>query len=137
MRPITSEETEIPQRRNWPVTIKRLGWGLLVGATVASLPWLASKVDNVVLLLIGEILGWPGAILALALGGWNARPFTVVLYLSANLILYIGLTYFLLSVREKRKRRNQERRDRGLQDGVEGKQRGLDAGLAVSRYGPG
>ena len=109
MRPITSEETEIPQRRNWPVTIKRLGWGLLVGATVASLPWLASKIDNVVLLLVGEILGWPGAILALALGGWNARPFTVVLYLSANLILYIGLTYFLLSVREKRKRRNQER----------------------------
>lgn len=82
--------------------------GLLVGATVASLPWLASKVDNVVQ-LIGEILGWPGAIVALALGGWNARPVTVILYFSANLVLYIGLTYFLLSVREKRKRRNQER----------------------------
>src|SRR6266566_3864812 len=109
MRPITSEETEIPQRRNWPVTIKRLGWGLLVGATVASLPWLASKIDNVVLLLVGEILGWPGAILALALGGWNARPFTVVLYFSANLIFYIGLTYFLLRLREKRKRSNRNR----------------------------
>jgi hypothetical protein len=106
---MTSEETEIPQGRNWLSTIKRLGLGLLVGATVASLPWLASKVDNVVLLFIGEILGWPGAIVALALGGWNARPVTVILYFSTNLVLYIGLTYFLLSVREKRKRRNQER----------------------------
>jgi hypothetical protein len=108
VRPITSEETDIPLGRNWPSTINRLGWGLLVGATVASLPWLASRVDNVVLLLIGEILGWPGAIFALALGGWNARPFTVILYSSANLVLYIGVTYFLLSMRERRKRRNRE-----------------------------
>jgi hypothetical protein len=31
------------------------------------------------------------------------------LYYSANLVLYVGLTYFLLSVREKWKLRNQER----------------------------
>ena len=108
MRPITNEETDIPQGRNWPPTVKRLGWGLLVGATIASLPYLGSKLDNAALLLIGEILGWPGAFFALALGGWNARPFTVILYYSTNLVLYIGLTYFLLSVREKRKRRSQE-----------------------------
>jgi hypothetical protein len=109
MSPITSGKTEIPHRRNWTVTVKRLGWGLLVGATVASLPWLASKGGNVVLLIIGEILGWPGAIFALAFGGWNARPFAAILYYSANLVLYIGLTYFLLSLREKRKRRNQRK----------------------------
>jgi len=108
-RHLTGEGNDIPQGRNWPSTIRRLGWGLLVGATVASLPWLALKVDNVALLLIGEILGWPGAILALVLGGWNGRPFTVTVYYSVNLVLYIGLTYFLLSIREKRKRRNQER----------------------------
>jgi hypothetical protein len=76
----------------------------VVGATIAVLSWLASKLDSVVLLLIGEILGWPGAILALALGGWNARPLTVIIYYSTNLALYIGLTYFLLGLREKRKR---------------------------------
>jgi hypothetical protein len=94
--------------RNRSSTIGRLGWALLVGGTIAFLPWLANKVDNVVLLLLGEILGWPGAIVALALGGWNARLFTVILYYSVNLALYIGLTFFLLSAREKRKRRNQE-----------------------------
>ena len=26
------------------------------------------------------MLGWPGAVVALAFGGWNARPFTVILY---------------------------------------------------------
>jgi len=66
---ITSEPSDAYQGR-----IRRLGWGFLVGATIAVLPWLASKLDNVVLLLVGEILGWPGAILALVLGGWNARP---------------------------------------------------------------
>ncbi len=104
-----SDDPEFPHRRDWPSTIKRLGWGLLVGVAIASLPALASRLNNVALLLIGEILGWPGAIVALILGGWNARPFTTILYYSANLVLYIGLTYFLLSVREKRKRRNQER----------------------------
>lgn len=63
VRPITSEETGNPLDRNSPPAIRRLGWGLLVGAIVVSLPWLASKVDNGVLLLVGEILGWPGAIL--------------------------------------------------------------------------
>jgi hypothetical protein len=82
-----------------------------VGATVAVLPWLASKLHNVALLLVGEILGWPGAILALVLGGWNARPFTLILYYSTNLLIYIGLTYFLLTMREKRKQRNQGRPD--------------------------
>jgi len=108
VRPITSEETGNPLDRNSPPAIRRLGWGLLVGAIVVSLPWLASKVDNGVLLLVGEILGWPGAILGLALGGWNARPFTLIVYYSTNLVLYIGLTYFLLGLRERRKRRNQE-----------------------------
>jgi hypothetical protein len=36
-------------------------------------------------------------------------PFTVILYYSTNLVLYVGLTYLLLSVREKRKRRDQEK----------------------------
>ncbi len=80
MRPRTSQETDNPLGRNWLSTIKRLCYGLLVGAAVASLPWLARKVDNVALLLTGEILGWAGAILALALGGWNARPFTVMTF---------------------------------------------------------
>jgi hypothetical protein len=109
VRPVTSEEIDNPLGRNWPSTIRRLGWGLLVGAVVASLPWLASKLNNVMLLLVGEILGWPGAIFALVLGGWNDRPLTAFLYYSANLFLYIGLTYFLLGIREKRKRRDQER----------------------------
>ena len=107
--PITSEEADIPQSRDWPSTIKRLGWGLLVGVTIACLPWLALKVDSVVLLLLGEVLGWPGAIVGLVLGGWNARPFTVILYYSTNLVLYTGLTYFSLNAREKRKRRKQEK----------------------------
>jgi hypothetical protein len=70
------------------------------------LPWLATKLDNVILLLLGEILGWPGALVALILGGWNARLFTVVAYYSTNLALYVALTYFLLARREERKRRN-------------------------------
>jgi|SRR5580698_5448949 hypothetical protein len=88
--------------------MKRMGWGLLVGATIGSLPWLASKLNSVVLLVVGEILGWPGAILALVLGGWNDRPFTLFVYFSSNLVLYAGLTYFFLSMREKRKRLKQE-----------------------------
>ena len=98
----TSERSDAYQGR-----IRRLGWGLLVGAIIAALPWVANKPDNAVLLLVGEILGWPGAIPALTFGGWNARLFTVVVYYSANLVLYIGLTYFLLGLRERRKRRNQ------------------------------
>jgi len=100
---VTSERSDVYQG-----CIGRLAWGFLVGATIAVLPWLASKLDNVVLLLAGEILGWPGAIPALALGGWNARPFTLIVYYSTNLVLYIGLTYFLLGLLERRKRRNQE-----------------------------
>ena len=88
----------------------------MVGVAAASLPWLASKIDNVVLLLAGEILGWPGVIVALVLGGWNSRPFTVVLYYSTNLVLYVGLTYFLLGLRERRKRSN-ERPDSSVNPG--------------------
>ena len=87
--------------------IKRLGWGLVVGATIGSLPLLGGKLNSVVLLLAGEILGWPGAILALVVGGWNDKPFTLFVYFSSNLVLYVGLTYFFLSVREKRKRLKQ------------------------------
>ncbi|MGA8065833.1 MAG: hypothetical protein WBV31_03745 [Terriglobales bacterium] len=81
--------------------MKRLGWGLLVGATIGSLPLVASKLNGVVLLLVGEILGWPGAILALVLGGWNDRPFTLFVYFLTNLLLYVGLTYFFLSIARK------------------------------------
>jgi len=90
------------------IRVKRLGWGLLVGATIGSLPLVASKLNGVVLLLVGEILGWPGAILALVLGGWNDRPFTLFVYFLTNLLLYVGLTYFFLSMREKRKRLKQQ-----------------------------
>ncbi|MGA7967297.1 MAG: hypothetical protein WA618_20105 [Terriglobales bacterium] len=72
---------------------------------VASLPELANWLNNVALLLMGEIL----AIVALALGGWNARPFTTALYYSTNVAVYVGLTYFLLSVRERRTLRNKVR----------------------------
>jgi len=101
--PKTSGKMSSPQGLSLSPAIKRLGWGLVVGATIAILPWLANKLNNVVLLLVGEILGWPGALLALVLGGWNSRPFTVFLYYSANLALYVGLTYFFLNRREKRK----------------------------------
>jgi hypothetical protein len=97
----TRERSDVYQGR-----IRRLGCGFMVGATIAALPWVASKLDNVPLLFVGEILGWPGAIPALILGGWNARPFTVVVYYSTNLVLYIGVTYFLLGLLEKWKRRN-------------------------------
>ncbi|MFZ0299214.1 MAG: hypothetical protein WAM13_12760 [Candidatus Sulfotelmatobacter sp.] len=106
---MTSEEPDIPLGGSRRSSVKLLGWGLLVGAAVASLPWAAVKVDSNVLLLIGEVLGWPGAVVGLAFGGWNARPFTVILYYSVTLALYIGLTYCLLSMRERRKQRNQER----------------------------
>jgi hypothetical protein len=106
---MTSEETEIPQGRNWLSTIKRLGLGLLVGAPVASLPWLAGKFDIEALAPLLMVLNWPGALVALAFGGWNAGAFTVFLYISANLVFYTGLTYFLLSAREKRKRSNRNR----------------------------
>jgi hypothetical protein len=99
------ETSESPDARRG--RIRRLGWGLLVGAMIAVLPSLATKLDNVALLLVGEILGWPGAILALGLGGWNAHLITVIVYYSTNLILYIGLTYFLLGLRKKRKRNQQ------------------------------
>jgi hypothetical protein len=106
-RPRTSEKSGIRQGSSLSPAIKRLGWGFMVGATITILPGLASKLNNVVLLLVSEILGWPGALLALVLGGWNSRPFTVSMYYSANLALYIGLTYFFLSRREKRKREKQ------------------------------
>lgn len=96
-------------KRTWLSAIRRLGWGLLVGVAVASLPELANWLNNVALLLMGEILGWPGAIVALALGGWNARPFTTALYYSTNVAVYVGLTYFLLSVRVRRTLRNKVR----------------------------
>jgi hypothetical protein len=73
---------------------------------VVVLPLLASKLNGMVLLLIGEILGWPGAIVARVLGGWNARPFASFLYYSVNIGLYTSVTYFALSLREKRKRSN-------------------------------
>jgi hypothetical protein len=101
-----SEKTRILPSPSLHPAIRRLSWGFLVGAMIAILPWLASKFDSVVLLFIGEILGWPGAIFALVLGGWNARLFTTVVYYSTNLALYVGLTYFLLRLREKRKQRN-------------------------------
>ena len=106
---MTSEKTEIPQGRDWLPTIKRLGLGLLVGAPVASLPWLAGKFDIEALALLLIVLDWPGTLVALALGGWNAGSFTVFLYISANLVFYTGLTYFLLSAREKRKRSDRKR----------------------------
>jgi hypothetical protein len=101
-----SEDSGTPQDRDRLAKGKRLGWGLLVGVMVVVLPLLASKLNSIVLLLIGEILGWPGAIIALVLGGWNARPFTSLLYYSVNIGLYAAVTYFALSMREKRKRSN-------------------------------
>jgi|HubBroStandDraft_2_1064218.scaffolds.fasta_scaffold156679_4 hypothetical protein len=106
--PMTTEEIGIPLDRNWPSTIKRLVWGFLVGATIGSLPLLGGKVNSAVLLLLGEILGWPGAVLALVVSGWNNKPFTLFVYFSANFVVYVGLTYFFLSRREKRKRLKQE-----------------------------
>ena len=102
----TSEDSGTPHSHDRLAKEKRLGWGLLVGVMVAVWPLLASKLNSTVLLLIGEILGWPGAIAALVLGGWNARLFTVFVYYSVNVGLYTAVTYFALGAREKRKRSN-------------------------------
>lgn len=105
LAPTTNERSDAIGAR-----MKRLGWGLLVGATICSLPLLGGKLNSVVVLLAGEILGWPGAILALLVGGWNNKPFTLFVYFSSNLLLYVGLTYFFLGMREKRKRLKHEDR---------------------------
>jgi uncharacterized protein (DUF2062 family) len=94
-------ETEIPQAPASAFTRKRLGYGLVVGMAVASLPWLLTKL-NIAVLLYLLLLDWPGNLIALALGGWNARPSTVFLAFSTNLAFYTAVTYRLLARFETR-----------------------------------
>jgi hypothetical protein len=96
-------ETEIPQRPASAFGKERLGYGLLVGAVIAALPWLLTKLSTGILLHL-LILDWPGDFLALALGGWNTRPVTVILMFSTNLLFYTVVTYILLARFERRNR---------------------------------
>ena len=54
-------------------TKQRPGFGLPVRVVVAFLPWLLTKLKVAVLLYL-LLLEWPGNLVALAPGGWNARP---------------------------------------------------------------
>jgi len=105
VKPIASEETDVSPGRNWPSTIKRLGWGLLVGASVTSLPWLVSKL-NVEALWPITFLQTPGTVVALIFSGWNVHTYDPSLLYAANIVFYTGLIYVLLSMREKWKRSN-------------------------------
>jgi hypothetical protein len=99
-----SEGPNVPPVRNWSPII-RLILGLLVGAAVTSLPWLVSRLGIESLWPI-NILHMPGTIVALIFSGWNVHTYDFSLLLAANVVFYTGLTYALLSIREKRKQSN-------------------------------
>jgi len=73
---------------------------------VTALPWLVSKLDIEWLWPI-DFLELPGGMVAIILSGGNIHNYNLTVLLAANVVLYAGLIYKLLSVREKRKGSNQ------------------------------
>jgi len=76
--------------------IRRVGWGLLVGTLVSTLPYVVAKIGSDFLVPLFVLL-WPGEFVGMAIGGWNARPFTVFLIVLTNAAFYTGVTYVVLT----------------------------------------
>ncbi len=90
---------------DWRPVLSRLGCGLLIGATVSCLPWLVGKLDVEALWPVNAL--WlPGIVVALVFSGGNVHTYDFTLSIVANIALYMGFIYLLLSLREKRKRSN-------------------------------
>jgi hypothetical protein len=81
----------------------RLGWGLLVGVAVSALPWIVSRLDISFLSPV-TFLDMPGVFVALIFSGWNVHTYDPSLLFGANVVIYAGLVYLLLSMRTRRRR---------------------------------
>jgi hypothetical protein len=78
------------------LAMRRIGWGLAGGTLVSLIPYIVAKIgSNTVLPLF--VLLWPGEVVGMAIGGWNARPFTVCLTVLANVAFYSAVIYVILT----------------------------------------
>ncbi len=98
-------ETGVPHGHDRSSVLTRLGWGLLVGVAVTALPWIVSRLDIKALSPI-NFLDTPGIFVALIFSGWNVHTYDPSLLFGANVAIYAGLVYLLLSMRARRDRSN-------------------------------
>ena len=98
-------ETDYARSRGF--AIRRVGWGVLVGALVSTLPYVVAKIGSDALVPLFVLL-WPGEFVGMAIGGWNARPFTVFLIVLTNVAFYTGVTYVVLTRVERWRARHRD-----------------------------
>jgi hypothetical protein len=79
------------------------------GVLVSLLPYIVARVGSNALLPLFVLL-WPGEVVGMAIGGWNARPLTIFLVVLTNVIFYTGVIYLILTKLDNRKqaKRNAE-----------------------------
>jgi hypothetical protein len=73
--------------------IKYVVWGLLIGCTATSVPWLVSRLSYEWLWPVAFLLT-PGALVALLLSG-NVHTVSYPVLLSANVVVYALLTFVI------------------------------------------
>jgi hypothetical protein len=74
------------------------------GVLVSLLPYIVARVGSNTLLPLFVLL-WPGEVVGMAIGGWNARPITGFLIVLTNVTFYTGIIYVILTKLDNRKRR--------------------------------
>jgi hypothetical protein len=80
----------------YKLAMRRIGWGLAGGTLVSLIPYIVAKIGSNTLLPLFVLL-WPGEAVGMAIGGWNARPFTVCLTVLTNVAFYTAVIYVILT----------------------------------------
>jgi hypothetical protein len=76
--------------------------GLVGGTLVSLVPYVVAKIGSDALLPLFVLL-WPGEVVGMAIGGWNARSLTVFLIVVTNVACYTAIINLILTKLESRK----------------------------------